>query len=293
MRLVFMGSPGLAVPALEAVSASGNLVGIVTQPPKRKGRGLKVEPSPVAVKAVQLGLKPAAPSSLRDNDFRAYFRSLDPDLAVIMAYGRILPPEVLEIPRLGCVNIHTSLLPELRGAAPIQWAIARGYRKTGVTQKGLEIGPDETSGQLGERLSLLGAQILLEGLPALERGELLPRPQDDSLATYAPILTREDGRIDWTMKSREVAARVRGFSPWPGTFTTRGGKRLRITEAASTDREGKLPGTITGTGAEGIEVACGTGSLMVLRLCPEGKREMGAAEFIAGYRPSAGEMLGE
>ncbi|NOY87156.1 MAG: methionyl-tRNA formyltransferase [Deltaproteobacteria bacterium] len=308
MRLVFMGSPRLAVPALEAAFAAGDLVGVVTQPPRRKGRGLKVEPSPVALKAIQLGFEPATPSSVRDENFRTFLHNLNLDLAVVMAYGRILPPEVLEIPRLGCVNIHTSLLPELRGAAPIQWAIARGYTVSGVTlmqmdermdtgpvllQKKVEIGPDETFEQLAERLSDLGAEALLEGIPALERGKLRPQPQDDSLATYAPMLTKEDGRIDWSMGSKEIAARVRGFLPWPGTFTTRRGRRLRITKAVPMAGKGSWPGTIMGTGENGIEIACGTGSLMVVRLCPEGKREMGAAEFISGYRPLPGERLGE
>ncbi|GBE14745.1 MAG TPA: methionyl-tRNA formyltransferase [Proteobacteria bacterium] len=307
MRLLFMGSPGLAVPALEATFASGDLVGVVTQPPRKKGRGLKVVSSPVALRALQLGFEPVTPSSVRDKNFQAFLLDLHPDLVVVMAYGKILPPEVLAIPRLGCINIHTSLLPELRGAAPIQWAIARGYTATGVTlmqmdegmdtgpillQKNVEIGPNETSEQLGKRLACLAAETLLEGIPALAGGELRPEPQDDSRATYAPMLTRKDGRINWSMDSRTIAARMRGFFPWPGAFTTRAGRRLRVTAAVPMAGKGSPPGTIMRTGEDGIEIACGTGSLMVSRLCPEGKREMGATEFISGYRPMPGERLG-
>ncbi|TNF47020.1 methionyl-tRNA formyltransferase [bacterium] len=307
MRLVFMGSPELAVPSLEAVYHSGQLVGVVTQPARKKGRGLQIEPSPVAIHAAGMGIDPSTPTSVRTEEFTLYLRDLKPDLIVVVAYGKILPAEILQIPRLGCINVHASLLPELRGAAPIQWAIARGYEVTGATimlmdegmdtgpiylQQEVEIKPKENSRQLGRRLSLEGARLLTEIIPKLDKGTIEPRPQDDARATYAPLLTKDDGKIAWTMDSLEIANRIRGFITWPGSFTYWCGKRLLITAARSfEENHGQAPGTVLRADKDQFTVACGSGALRVTRLQPEGKNEMNAANFISGYRVSPGDYL--
>lgn len=309
MRLVFMGSPELAIPSLEATHDVGQLVGVVTQPARKKGRGLQVEPSPVAAHAVRMGIDPATPSSVRTGEFTSYLRNLKPDLVVVVAYGKILPAKVLQVPRMGCINVHASLLPELRGAAPIQWAIARGYTVTGVTimqmdegmdtgtiylQHELEIGPDENSHQLGRRLSLEGARLLAETILAIDQGKIEARPQDDTRATYAPLLTKEDGKIDWTMDSREIANRIRGFITWPGSFTHWQSRRLLITAAGSLEEDhGQPPGTVIRADKDFFAAACGSGVLRIIRLQPEGKSEMKAVDFVSGYRIAPGDRMGE
>jgi len=309
MRILFMGSPELAVPSLNAVLDMGQVVSVVTQPPKSSGRGRKITPSAVSLEASKAGISIMTPSTLKAPDTVQALRELEPDIAVVVAYGKILPPEVLAIPGLGCVNVHASILPELRGAAPIQWAIARGYKETGVTlmqmDEGMDTGPIllqrttnigelETAGQLGVRLGQMGADLLREGLPRLAAGELLPVRQDGSLATYAPLLRKSDGLVDWTLDSQEIADRVRGFSPWPGTFTTRGGKRIIISSSAALEEPSETsPGTITSADNRGIHVSCGIGTLNILAVKPEGKREMGIPEFLAGYKIEVGEILGK
>jgi len=309
MRIVFMGSPELAVPSLRAAGESGELVGVITQPPRRKGRGRKITPSAVALECARMGIEPMIPASVRTQEFLYQFKGLEPDIGVVVAYGKILPPEILEIPPLGCVNVHASLLPDLRGAAPIQWAIARGHNVTGVTlmqmdagmdtgpillQESTAIGEEETAADLGLRLSIMGADILRKGLGELEKGELEPIPQDDSRATCAPILKSADGLIDWSADAVSIANRVRGFKPWPGTYTTLKGKRLLITAArdfyvSSTVKPGMVIESHTG----GILVSCGSGTLWLLSLKPEGSREMKAAEFLAGHKLKEGDVLGE
>ena len=308
MRIVFMGSPALAVPSLEAVRESGELVGVVSQPARKKGRGMRTTHCPVAVRAREMGIEPLTPTTIRDQAFRSALGGLAPDLAVVVAYGKILPGDVLSLPRLGCVNVHASLLPELRGAAPIQWAIARGFEATGVTlmqmdegmdtgpillQRSLAIGADETAGELGRRLSVMGAEVLREGLPALERGQLAAVPQDDAAATYAPLLTKEDGLIDWETGALEISRRVRAFAPWPGTFTFIRGQRMLITEAtAEGDASSRPPGTVLAADRDRLTVACGTGTLRITSLQLEGRRRMTAQDFIAGHRLETGETLG-
>ena len=308
MRILFMGSPELAVPSFNAVLDIGQVAAVVTQPPKSSGRGRKLTPSAVSREASKAGISIMTPDTLKTPDIVQTLRELEPDIAVVVAYGKILPPDILAVPRLGCVNIHASILPELRGAAPIQWAIARGYKETGVTlmqmDEGMDTGPillqiktpinpQETAGQLGIRLGQMGADLLREGLPRLAMGELLPVQQDGSLATYAPLLSKSDGLIDWTLDSQEVANRVRGFSPWPGTFTTRGGKRVLITKSAALEEPSEAhPGTITSASTSGIHVSCGSGTLNILAVKPEGKREMGIPEFLAGNKINIGEILG-
>jgi methionyl-tRNA formyltransferase len=308
MRILFMGSPELAVPSLRVVKEAGHVVGVITQPPRASGRGRKLTPSPISREAGQWGIVVMTPENLKTPEIKEALLKLKPDIAVVMAYGKILPPDILAVPKLGCVNVHTSILPELRGAAPIQWAIARGYQTTGVTlmqmdagmdtgpillQETTAIGAEETAGELGARLAQMGADLLQEGLPLIERGELFPIAQDNSQATYAPLLTKADGLIDWSLPAEEIANRVRGFSPWPGTYTTRAGSRLLVTRARALEEENQhTPGRILSAGTEGIQVACGSGRLYVLAVKPEGKREMEISEFLAGHRVEPGEVLG-
>ena len=307
-----MGSPGLAIPSLEAAREVGNLVGVVTQPPKAAGRGRKITPSPVGAKALEWGIEPLVPDSVKTDEFLEIAASLKPDVTLVVAYGKILPTELLAVPRLGCINIHASLLPELRGAAPIQWAIANCLKETGVTlmlmdegmdtgpmllKKSTPIGAEETAGELGQRLSVMGAELVGEGLPTLYRGELVPEGQDNSKATYAALLTKEDGRIDFGSDAVQIANRVRGFSPWPGTFTTYGSKidrsRVLVTRAVAVDGSaGSAPGTIEQATNDGITVACGNGSLLITSVKPEGKREMEAGQYISGYSIKPGDILG-
>ncbi len=309
MRVVFMGSPDLAIPSLLAASEVSDLTGVITQPPRKKGRGQKEVPSPVAVKASEMGIETMTPDEVKSDGFLELFCALEPDLALVVAYGKILPPQVLSVPRLGCVNVHTSLLPELRGAAPIQWAIARGYKTTGVTlmqmdegmdtgpiliQKKTDIGEDENAISLTGRLTEMAARIVKEGIPALGEGKLTPAVQDNSNATYAPMLKKEDGRVDWQMDSAQIANRVRAFVPWPGVHTYFKGKRLLITGAESMEWAGEeKPGTVIDAGKDGIDIVTGSGIFRIITLQPEGKREMSATEFLAGHIVSFGDTMGE
>jgi methionyl-tRNA formyltransferase len=308
MRILFMGSPELAVPSFQAVMNIGQVVGVITQPPRSSGRGQKLTPSAISIEALRSGIVAMTPGTLKTPEITRTLRELEPDIAVVVAYGKILPPDILAVPELGCVNVHASILPELRGAAPIQWAIARGYKETGVTlmqmdegmdtgpiliQRTTPIGPLETARELGIRLGQMGAELLREGLPLFAEGKLQPIEQDGSLATYAPLLKKSDGLIDWSLDSQEIADRVRGFSPWPGTFTTRGGKRILVTGSAAMEEPSETPpGTITSAGSDGIHVSCGSGTLNILAVKPEGKREMTVGEFLAGYTIEVGEILG-
>jgi len=308
MRILFLGSPQLAIPSFHASRDVGQIVGVVTQPPKASGRGRKLTASPISREVEQWGIEAMTPDSLKTPEIEETLRRLKPDIAVVVAYGKILPPNILTVPKLGCVNIHASILPELRGAGPIQWAIARGFKETGVTlmqmDKGMDTGPillqkttaidiEETAGELGARLAQMGADLLSEGLPRLYQGELPPVGQDDSKATYAPLLTKADGLIDWSFTAVEIANRIRGFSPWPGTYTTRSGSRLLITRARVLEEGNQATsGTIVFTQPEGIQVACGSGTLIILAVKPEGKREMEIREFLSGHKIEVGAILG-
>ncbi len=308
MRILFMGSPEIAVPSFQAVLETGDIVGVITQPAKASGRGRKLTPSPVSREAYAAGIEVMTPTTLKTPELQNRLHQLKADIAVVVAYGKILPPDILAVPRLGCVNLHASILPELRGAAPIQWAIARGYTETGVTlmqmdegmdtgpvlmQRTTHIDPEETALELGSRLAQIGADLLREGLPLLDRGELPAVRQDDSRATYAPLLTKADGLIDWTMPADEIANRVRGFYPWPGSYTVGPRGRLLIVSARALDEKHHVnPGTITAADSKSIHIACGDGILSVLAVKPEGKREMTAREFLTGHRMEPGEVLG-
>jgi methionyl-tRNA formyltransferase len=299
-RALFFGTPDFAVPSLRALHALADVACVVTQPDRPKGRGMKLAPPPVKVLATQLGIPVVQPSKVRTPEFAASLRELKADVAVVIAYGRILPPAVLTAPRLGSVNVHASLLPKLRGAAPIQWAIVRGETETGVClmqmDEGLDTGPvlacaklaidpDETAGELSPRLAALGAELVTRELPRLLAGELAPAPQDHARASIAPLLKKEDGAVDWSLPARAVHDRVRGLSPWPSAYTQLDGARIKLhrTRVCDEQRAHAEPGAVLRASRDLIEVACGTGSLQLLELQLEGGRRLSAAEFCAGH----------
>ena len=309
MRLAFCGTPAFAVPTLQALHAAGHAVGLVlSQPDRPVGRSAEVLPTPVKQAATALGLPVVQPEKLRNNpDLQRDLQALQPDAIVVVAYGRILPGWMLELPRYGCINGHASLLPRWRGAAPIQWAIASGDRQTGVTtmrlNEGLDTGPmllkramdiDEstTSPQMFERLSHMGAALMVETLAGLEAGSIAPQPQDDAAATLAPILTRDDGRIVWSRSAVEIERRFRGFQPWPGAFTTLRGRKLTLhaLRVEAMDRS-EPAGTLLVDGGRMLAV-CGHGSIVIEELQMEGKRRMPAGDFLRGFQVKPGELLG-
>lgn len=305
-RIVFMGTPDFAVPLAEACAQLGELVAVVTQPDKPKGRGNELAAPPVKEWAVAHGVPVWQPLKIKTGEFEAQLRAANAEVAVVAAYGRILPKGVLEAPRLGCVNIHASLLPKLRGAAPIQWAIANGEAETGVclmqmdegldtgpvlARRAIPIAPDETGGSLFEKLSKLGRELLVEELPRFLRGELTPTPQDHARHTLAPIIDKKDGQLDWQKPALELERRVRAFDPWPGTFTQLDGKLLKVLKAHLGEGSG-APGTVISAGPEGLIVATGQGALVVDELQLEGRKRMRAAEFLAGRKLPPGHRLG-
>jgi methionyl-tRNA formyltransferase len=305
---LFFGTPEFAVPALRALHDVAEVTLVVTQPDRPKGRGMKLAPPPVKELALQLGLPVTQPTKVRTPEFAAQLREQHADFALVIAYGRILPKPVLDAPRLGCVNVHASLLPKLRGAAPIQWAVVRGDTETGVClmqmDEGLDTGPvlaceripidpDETSAQLSLRLSELGARLVREQVPRLVAGQLVAVPQDHANATLAPLLSKDDGAIDWARSARELHNLVRGFSPWPSAFTWLDGTRVKLlrTQVREERAPHGTPGELLGVSRDGIDVACGHGTLRLLELQLEGARRLPAADFIAGQRLEAGKCL--
>lgn len=311
LRIVFMGSPDLARPCLDRlVEGPHRVVAAYCQPDKRAGRGRKLTPPPIACCAADNAIPRLQPRGLRNPDEQECFAALEPDLAVVVAYGKILPPPILDAPRFGCINVHFSLLPALRGAGPVQWAIIRGATETGVTtmqmDEGLDTGPillqqrtsigdADTAASLGERLAGMGADLLEQTLVALCAGELRPTPQDDGAHSYAPMLRKEDGALDWSRPARELDRRIRGTFPWPGAFTFREGKRVKVIAA---ELRGDSPGPdadagqVVGAARRGIDVACGSGLLRLRQVQPEGKKVMDAASFVNGFRVTPGERWG-
>lgn len=308
LTLVFCGTPRFAVPTLEAlVHADFPVQLVVTQPDKPRGRGLALAPSPVKQAALALHLPVTQPESIKNNDeFRAQLTALTPDAIIVVGYGRIIPQWMIDLPRLGNINLHASLLPKYRGAAPIQWAIARGENITGVTtmridagldtgdillQKEIPIKPADTSETLAPTLAAIGADLTVETLRGLQAGTITPRPQDQEKATLAPILKKEDGRIDFRLTAREICNRMRGFQPWPGAFTTFRGKNLHVWDA-TTSQHSHSPAEFVVDNAR-LFVGCGGATaLELLEVQPEGKKHMATRDFIHGYRPQTGEKLG-
>ena len=304
MRIAFLGTPEFALPIVEACAAAGELLLVVAQPDRPVGRSGKPQPPATARWAREHGVPVQQPSRVKQGRLAALLEGAD--VAVVAAYGRIVPPDALAAPRLGCINVHASLLPELRGAAPAQWAVARRYRETGVTimqmdegldtgdvllQRKLRLAPDETGASLLGKLAALGAQALLEALPQLER---LPRaPQDHARATLAPILTRDDGKVDFGRTADECDARRRGFTPWPGAWTTLYGQVLKIHAAEPIlQSANQPPGEILKAGPEGIYVACAGSVWRLLELQLEGKKRLAAGPFLSGTRLAIGDRFG-
>jgi methionyl-tRNA formyltransferase len=306
--LVFCGTPRFAVPTLEALVREGfQLALVVTQPDKPRGRGLALGPPPVKESALALRLPVTQPQSIKNNDeFRAQLTALKPEAIVVVGYGRIIPRWMIDLPRLGNLNLHASLLPQYRGAAPIQWAIARGETMSGVTtmridagldtgdvllQKEIPINPAVTAETLATTLAAIGADLMVDTLRGLDAGTIAPRPQDDAKATHAPILKKEDGRIDFRQAAQEISNRLRGFQPWPGAFTTFRGKNLHVWETAVAQHSLR-PGELLVEGGC-LFVGCDASTaLELLTVQPEGKKRMASHDFIHGYRPQNGEKLG-
>lgn len=309
MRIVFMGTPEAAVPSLGRLLEDGHeVVAVWTQPDRPAGRGKKLHQSPVKEFAVQHNLPVHQPLKIRTAEARNLFRTSGADAAVVVAYGRILPSDFLIAHPHGCINVHFSLLPKYRGAAPVNWAIVRGETETGVTtmrivdeldagpillQRATEIGADETASDLMKRLAIMGSDLLSETLDDIDRLE--PKPQRHEEATFAPILKREDGLIDWTAAAREVERRVRGFQPWPSAYTTLKARRLIIHKAATeTAFEKKSqPGEVVEAHGDRLLIACGANTtLRILELQPEDSSRMTARDFLNGSHLKAGDVLG-
>lgn len=308
LHLVFCGTPQFAVPTLEELVASGFSVGlVVTQPDRPKGRGLELVATPVKESALKLNLPIAQPDRVKNNEeFRAQLETIHPDAIIVVGYGRLIPQWMLDLPRLGNLNLHASLLPKYRGAAPIQWAIANGEAVTGVTTMRLDAGLDtgdillqceldielqDTSETLAPRLASMGSGLMIETLQALQSGSIRPQPQDHAKATLAPILQKEDGLIDFSRTATEILNRLRGFQPWPGAYTTFRRKNLQILRAQPAN-ENVAQGELLVL-ANRLLAGCGSQTcLELLELQLEGKKPTTARDFIHGYQPKPGEKLG-
>jgi len=306
MRVVFMGTPNASVPSLRALANAYDVAAVYTRVDSRSGRGRRVAASPVKEAASELGLPVVQPKTLRGGQEAARLRDLQPDAIAVVAYGMILPADVLQVPRLGCVNVHFSLLPRWRGAAPVERAILAGDAETGVTtmlmDEGLDTGPmlvrevtpiadDDTTGSVTERLAARGADLLVATLDGLEGASLSPVPQPPEGATTAPKVTPGEAELDFTQPAEMLRRLVRAFDPDPGAYTSLDGKRLKVWRAGLADGEGKA-GTVAGAGPEGIDVQTARGRLRLEVIQPEGKRRMGAAEFLRGRSLAVGASIG-
>jgi methionyl-tRNA formyltransferase len=318
LRILFLGTAELSCVSLEALARAPEfqIAAVVTQPDKPKGRELKPQPSPVKSLALKLGLPVLQPARARDGQFIAELRAWQPGLIVVVAYGQILPPAILDLPRHGCLNVHTSLLPKYRGAAPIQWAIANGDTETGVTimkmdvrldtgpiisQRRMPIRPEDDSATLHDRLAQLGAELLVQTIPDYVAGKIQPVPQPAEGASYAVKIKKEDGRIDWNQPARVIWNRLRAFTPWPGAFTflrsaelgmatTTKPQLIKIWKAEVVEKSGG-GGEILSADKTGIVVGCGQNALRILELQREGGRRLGAAEFLTGHALKTGEKF--
>jgi methionyl-tRNA formyltransferase len=303
VELVFLGTPQFAVPSLErTAAASHHILAVYTQPDRPKGRGQREAMPPVKEAALRLNLPVRQPERIRKPEVVEELRAMAPDAMVVVGYGQIIPQAILDIPPQGVINVHASLLPKYRGAAPIQWAVARGESRTGVTtmriNAGLdtgdmllkwqtEIGPQETAVELGERLAIAGADLLIRTLAELP--SIRPQPQDDSQASYAPILKKEDGHLDWTLPRREILNRIRGLVPWPGCYGFLRGSRLHVWRAREADAR-LAPGALE-VRKRNLFAGCGDGSIEILEIQMEGKKRMDAAAFLNGSPVQTGEVL--
>ena len=308
MRIIFMGTPEFACPTLRTLIDRGErVVAVVTQPDRPKGRGQQTLPPPVKVLAEGHGIPVLQPVKVRLPESIEEIRALEPDLIVVIAFGQILPKALLDIPKKGCINVHASLLPRYRGAAPLNWCIINGETETGVTTMMMDVGldtgdmllkratpidPDEDTQSLHDRMSQLGAELLGETLERLAAGDLVPEKQDDSLTCYAPMMKKENGLIDWSRDPQSIKNQVRGMTPWPGAYSTLDEKLLKVYRVQTGSGSG-APGEIVSVGRDGVEVACGAGSLLIRELQLEGKKRLSAADFLAGYKLQPGALLGK
>ncbi|MCD8223363.1 MAG: methionyl-tRNA formyltransferase [Clostridiales bacterium] len=319
MRIVFMGTPDFSVPVLESLLDSRHeVVAVVTQPDRPKGRGKEIQMSPVKETALARGTAVYQPARARDGEFIEKMRALAPDLMVVIAYGQILPQELLDVPRFGCINIHASLLPRYRGAAPIQWAVINGDKETGVTTMMMDAGMDtgdmletrvvpidekETGGSLFDKLSFLGGELILSTIDRLEAGTLVRTPQDDGQATYVSKISKELGEIDWGRSAVEIERLIRGLNPWPSAYTHCGGKLLKLWDADVEKRadqpgqpecpEFSEPGTVLTAAGDVLRIQTGDGVLRVRTLQLEGKKRMDTAAFLRGFAIAPGTVLGK
>lgn len=308
--ILFMGTPDFALPALRGLVHCGwPVLAVVTQPDRPQGRGRSPAPPPAKRLAEELGIPVFQPGKVRDPDFLTQFRTLSPDIVVVAAFGQILPREIIHGPKMGCINIHPSLLPKYRGAAPINRAIIQGEKETGVTimrmDEGVDtgdillrqetpIGPEETFGELHDRLAKLGSELLVIALAMLQSGTLLPHPQDHRFASAAPRIGRDEARIRWDRDCREIASLIRGLSPVPGANTMIAGKQLKVFAAtAEPSPVSETPGTVSGGPAGTLRVAAGNGYLLLKEVQLEGKKRMSVADFLRGCSVFPGQILGE
>ncbi len=309
LRIVFMGTPDFALPSFRALAASENIIAVVTQPDRPKGRKALLTPPPIKTAAIERNIPVFQPERLKKSaDLIETLGVLKPDLIVVVAFGQILPEAVLSIPKKGCINVHASLLPKYRGAAPIQWAIIRGETETGVTtmqmdigmdtgpillKRSLKIGSEETAESLSPKLAELGASLLLETVIELKAGRLVAKPQDETNATLAPLLKKEAGDLKWDDNAVSIHNRWRGLFPWPGTTTFYKKERWKVTAMTVGDEKGRSgkPGEVLGLSAKGLEVAASDGYILIKRLQPEGKREMSPIEYAAGHPLEIGMIL--
>lgn len=307
MKLVFMGTPDFAVPCLDALTAAGHeIAAVFTQPDKPKGRKYVLTPPPVKVWAQRREIPVYQPQTLRDAAAEQILRGISPDMIVVVAYGKLLPEAILNLPRCGCVNVHASLLPRHRGASPIQWAIVCGDRETGVCTMRMDVGmdtgdileraatpidPDENFERLHDRLSEMGAKLIVSTLDGLTRGSIRPTPQPEEGVTKAPIITKEMGLLDFTKPARELHNLIRGFDPWPSAYTFLNGRRLKVIAARPDEAgQGAVGAVVESDGR--LTVGCGAGTLELLTVQPAGKPKMSAAAFLQGHPVAVGTVLG-
>ena len=309
MRIVFMGTPDFAAVSLKALSEAGyEIVGVFTQPDKPKNRGMKLQPPPVKELALELGLNVYQPAKMRDGEALGILQTLKPELIAVAAYGKMLPVDILNLPRLGCVNVHSSLLPKYRGAAPINWAILNGEDETGVTIQRMAEGMDtgdilaqartpidlnENAAQLFDRLAQIGAALLVETVAALENGTAQAVPQDESRASHASMLSRDQSPMDWQKTARQLHDQVRGLYPWPAATMVLDGIRCKVLRSAMTgETSSKAAGTVVQADKKGLRVVCGDGGVLdILELQPDGKKAMTASAFLLGHPVQAGTVL--
>lgn len=310
LKVIFMGTPDFAVKTLKSCIENFDVIGVFTQPDKPKGRGKKMMAPPVKVIAEAYGIQVFQPNRIRENQWVAQLKTLAPDLIVVVAYGQILPKEILEIPKYGCINVHGSLLPQYRGAAPIQWAVANGDTETGITtmlmdtgldtgdmllKKSVPIPSDSTSQEIHDILAEVGAALLIETVEALKNDQLLPIKQRDDEATYAPMLDKKIAKIDWSLPAERIESKIRGFNPWPVAHTILGGETLKVFKATIGNEapDNSVPGTILYTSKEYIAVATGNGVLQLLEIQLGSHRRMAVKDFLLGREITTGIVLGE